>query len=129
MAESRSASVCLTAEVESLGSGRRFIEATLRSWHLSETRIEVVLLVANELMTNAIVHAQSAPAVSLAEDGPDLWVRVADTSSAEPVARGDMSEDAHGLGLMLVDALCDGWGCESSATGKTVWVRFTDAFA
>jgi anti-sigma regulatory factor (Ser/Thr protein kinase) len=127
--EPRSASVCLTAEVESLGSGRRFIESTLRSWYLDEPRIEAVLLVANELMTNAIVHAHSAPAVSLAEDGPDLCVRVADASSAEPVARGAMSGDAHGLGLIVVAALSDGWGCETNATGKTVWVRFTDAFA
>jgi anti-sigma regulatory factor (Ser/Thr protein kinase) len=126
--EPRSASVCLTAGVESLGSGRRFIESTLRAWHLAEQRIEAVLLVANELMTNAIVHAHSAPAVSLAEDGPDLCVRVADASRAEPVVQGDLTPDAHGLGLMLVDALSDGWGCETNATGKTVWVRFTDAF-
>ena len=128
MSGSRSASVALTAEVESLGTGRRFIESTLRSWSLDEARLEAVVLVANELMTNAIVHAHCAPAVSLAADGPDLCVRVGDSSRQLPAVQPNLSDDAHGLGLMLVDALSDGWGCDTTANGKTVWVLSADAF-
>jgi anti-sigma regulatory factor (Ser/Thr protein kinase) len=122
------ASMQLTPDVSSLGAGRRFVAQTLRAWEIPESRIEPVMLVANELVANAIVHAHSAPVLSLEAAGSDLLVRVADASPNLPVAREPAPHDVQGRGLVLVEALADRWGCDPTTTGKTVWVAFADAF-
>jgi anti-sigma regulatory factor (Ser/Thr protein kinase) len=124
----REALVQLTPDASSLSEGRRFVARTLRDWRVNEAHIEPVTLVANELLANAIVHAQSAPVLSLVETGPDLTLRVADDSPSRPVARVAEPEDAGGRGLMLVEALADRWGFEPSESGKVVWVTFAGAF-
>ena len=124
----REALVHLASDVASLGEGRRFVAQTLRDWDVDEARIEPVMLVANELVANAIVHAQSAPVLSLAETGSDLMLRVSDDSSAPPVAQTPGPEEFAGRGLMLVAALADRWGIEPRESGKSVWVAFDGAF-
>ena len=118
----------LTTDASSLREGRRFVAATLRDWHVDETRIEPVALVANELVANAIVHAGSAPVLSLEEAGPDLLLRVADTSPNAPARRAGTSNESGGRGLIMVEALADQWGFDADSSGKVVWVTFTGAF-
>src|SRR5215212_11714740 len=78
----------------------------LRTLPLGEREIDV-LLVASELVTNAVVHAESAePIELLAESGPDhAWVEVRDRGRgivAQPVT--------HGHGLQLLTAAAERWG-------------------
>ena len=129
MESEREALVHLPSDVASLGEGRRFVARTLRDWEIDETRIEPVLLVANELVANAIVHARSAPVLSLAESGADLLLRVADESRVLPVPQEPTTDEAGGRGLILVEALSDRWGIDTSDGGKSVWVAFDGAFA
>jgi anti-sigma regulatory factor (Ser/Thr protein kinase) len=124
----REALVQLTPDASSLSAGRRFVARTLRDWQVDEAHIEPVTLVANELLANAIVHAHSAPVLSLTEAGSDLMLRVADDSPSLPVARSAVPDETGGRGLMLVEALADQWGCEPSSSGKVVWVTFAGAF-
>jgi anti-sigma regulatory factor (Ser/Thr protein kinase) len=124
----REALVHLTPDASSLREGRRFVAETLQDWKVDEALIEPVLLVANELVANAIVHAQSAPVLSLAEAGPDLMLRVADTSPREPVPRTATPTESGGRGLIMVQALADRWGFDAHSTGKVVWVTFEGAF-
>ncbi len=91
--------------------------------------MEPALLVANELVANAIVHARSAPVLSLEADGSDLFIRVADDSRSPPVTQPPSTDEWGGRGLILVEALADRWGIDTCATGKTVWVAFEGAFA
>jgi anti-sigma regulatory factor (Ser/Thr protein kinase) len=121
--------VHLKPDVSSLGEGRRFVARTLRDWEVEEARIETVLLVANELVANAIVHAHSAPVLSLAESGDNLLLRVFDESSAVPVPQAPSVDQGSGRGLILVEALSDRWGIDTAAHGKSVWVAFDGAFA
>lgn len=126
----REALVHLPSDVASLGEGRRFVARTLRDWKVDESRIEPVLLVANELVANAIVHAQSAPVLSLAESSAgDLLLRVSDESRALPVPQAPSVDDDGGRGLILVQALSDRWGIDTDTDGKSVWVTFAGAFA
>jgi anti-sigma regulatory factor (Ser/Thr protein kinase) len=126
----REALVHLPSDVASLGEGRRFVARTLRDWNVEESRIQPVLLVANELVANAIVHARSAPVLSLAESsGGDLLLRVSDESRALPVPQAPTVDDDGGRGLILVEALSDRWGIDTDARGKSVWVAFAGAFA
>ena len=129
MESAREALVHLAPDVKSLGEGRRFVARTLRDWEVDEARIEPVMLVANELVANAIVHAQSAPVLSLAAAGTDLMLRVSDDSGTPPVAQAPGKDEYTGRGLMLVEALADRWGIDTSGSGKSVWVAFDGAFA
>ncbi len=129
MESAREALVHLASDVASLGEGRRFVARTLRDWNVDESRIEPVLLVANELVANAIVHARSAPVLSLAAAGDDLLLRVSDESRALPVPQAPAVDDDGGRGLILVEALSDRWGIDTDAGGKSVWVAFAGAFA
>jgi anti-sigma regulatory factor (Ser/Thr protein kinase) len=124
----REASVHLGPGVSSLGEGRRFVAKTLREWNVDEATIEPVMLVANELVANAIVHAHSAPVLSLEGTGADLFVRVADDAGSLTVARRTTPGDDGGRGLMLVEALSDRWGVDANDSGKSVWVAFSGAF-
>jgi len=120
--------VHLGRDVRSLGEGRRFVEKTLREWSIDEETIGPVMLVANELIANAIVHAHSAPVVSLSGTGDDLLLRVADEAGGLAVTRRATPGDDGGRGLLLVEALGDRWGVDASESGKSVWVTFADAF-
>ena len=128
MEPARTALVHLSSDTASLGEGRRFVAQTLRNWHVDEARIEPVMLVANELVANAIVHAHSAPVLSLEAAGSDLLLRVTDESPNPPVAREATAEQDGGRGLMLVEALSDHWGIDPNTSGKSVWVSFSNAF-
>jgi two-component sensor histidine kinase len=124
----REALVHLRSDVASLREGRRFVARTLRDWDVAESRVEPVLLVANELVANAIVHACSAPVLSLEEQGDDLLLRVSDDSQVAPVAQTPSVDAMGGRGLILVEALSDRWGIDVDGQGKSVWVAFDGAF-
>jgi len=125
----REARVHLTSDVASLGEGRRFVARTLRDWQVDEDRIEPVQLVANELVANAIVHARSAPVLSLAEADGDIVLRVTDVSPALPVRQPPSKDAAGGRGLILVETLADRWGIDTAGAGKSVWVAFAGTLA
>ena len=66
-----------------------------------------VLLVASELVTNAVHHTSGAVHVSAWLSNEDRWrVEVDDESTAEPSprSRGDSPAVPGGLGLHIVDA-------------------------
>jgi anti-sigma regulatory factor (Ser/Thr protein kinase) len=111
-----------------LREGRGFVAATLNDWQVDRELTEAVLLAANELVANAIVHARSAPVLSLERDGTDLLLRVEDTSPDPPVRRPATMDASGGRGLIMIEALADRWGFDAHSSGKVVWVRFTDAF-
>jgi hypothetical protein len=55
-------------------------------------------------------------------------LRVADNAGSLTVAPREVPGDDGGRGLVLVEALSDQWGVDTSASGKSVWVTFTGAF-
>jgi anti-sigma regulatory factor (Ser/Thr protein kinase) len=106
------------AVIGTLARCRSVAGMRLASWSLPEHRIEAAVLVANELVTNAVQHAGTAVRVRLVLDEDALCVRVRDFSREAPVDRSD-----DGLGLVVVDALTTRWGFELREDGKTVWAR------
>src|SRR5216683_3249192 len=90
----------------------------------------IVIQLANELTTNAVVHSESK------EEGGRFrirvhirkgeWVRIAVWDQGGPWgghAREDHTPDEHGNGLFLVEAVAREWGMVSNASGRTVWFR------
>jgi anti-anti-sigma regulatory factor len=83
---------------------------------------EAPAVIVSELVTNAVVHTNTAIDVTLRLTGPILQIAVRDLGGGRvhlvPVT--DESSD-HGRGLVLVDALASAWGTFVPRYGKVVW--------
>jgi two-component sensor histidine kinase len=84
--------------------------------------VDTALLLVSELVTNAVVHAESPLILQIEVARPHVRVSVEDCSAERPRPRAAGAEDANGRGLWLVDALATAWGCHGTeAGGKRVW--------
>lgn len=106
---------------------RHSIAADLTSQAVAPDRIDDVLLVASELVTNAVVHAAGRTEQDLDvawEVQPDcVLIRVMDASPDLPRRRSTNDTDTRGRGLAIVAALAIDWGVRRTAGGKQVWAR------
>jgi anti-sigma regulatory factor (Ser/Thr protein kinase) len=105
-------------------SGRHFILDELAERGVGSVQASEIALAGCELVTNAVVHAQTTLWLFVATDIRRVAVAVRDLSSSMPRHPGrgplDLTGDS-GRGLRLVDALCDEWGVTMHAVGKTIW--------
>ncbi|MEU0114325.1 SpoIIE family protein phosphatase [Streptomyces bobili] len=111
---------------EALTQARHMIRAAVRTWGAQE-RSDDVELVADELVTNALMHTEGAAIVTLrllTGGGRRLRVEVEDSSSALPRRRDAGDSGVSGRGLLLVELLSDVWGVEARGGGKCVWCEF-----
>lgn len=104
----------------SAGVARRFLRAALREWKWEGPTDELVLA-ANEVVTNAVVHARSSFTLTLLESNGRTRVEVRDRSFREPLRLATAGPTTSGRGLELVDRLVDTWGVEMADDGKIVW--------
>ncbi|MEV5341884.1 SpoIIE family protein phosphatase [Streptomyces sp. NPDC052676] len=112
---------------EALTGARHMIRSAVRAWGAGD-RADEIELVADELITNALMHTEGAAIVTLRVlTGPErrLRVEVEDTSSALPRRREAGESGVSGRGLLLVDLLTEVWGVEARGGGKCVWCEFT----
>lgn len=107
---------------------RRSIAADLASRAVAPDRIDDVVLVASELVSNAFMHTAS----NLVNEELDVtWdvqpdcvlVRVVDASPDLPYPRQTNPRDIWGGGLSIVAALALDWGVRRTDIGKQVWAR------
>ncbi|GAA4084574.1 SpoIIE family protein phosphatase [Streptomyces shaanxiensis] len=111
---------------EALTAARHMIRAAVRAWG-AEDRADEIELVADELITNALMHTEGSAIVTLRVlTGSErrLRVEVEDSSSALPRRREAGESGVSGRGLLLVDLLTDVWGVEARGGGKAVWCEF-----
>jgi anti-sigma regulatory factor (Ser/Thr protein kinase) len=102
------------------------IRAAVRAWGAGD-RADEIELVADELITNALMHTEGSAIVTLRVlTGSDrrLRVEVEDSSSALPRRRDAGEDGVSGRGLLLVDQIADVWGVEARGGGKAVWCEF-----
>lgn len=90
-------------------------------WGLSEDAIHTALVVVNELIGNAVVHARTTIGVQVQYDGAALRLRVHDRCLDPPQLRATDPLAPQGRGLQMVDALATRWGWAVDDGGKTVW--------
>lgn len=86
--------------------------------------LDAVLLTVSELVTNAHVHAHSAAQLVLTWDTRCLHVVVHDSSRELPTPRPPSTQRLGGRGMLLVDALADGWEARPCPDGKIVQACF-----
>jgi anti-sigma regulatory factor (Ser/Thr protein kinase) len=98
------------------------VREVLVSWHL-EALADTAMLLASELVTNAIRHAGSRFEIVL-EQLPVGGFRLAVSDAAAgdwPRVNHAADDDEGGRGMWLVDKLSNSWGTTSGRGGKTVW--------
>ncbi|MFJ2237333.1 SpoIIE family protein phosphatase [Streptomyces sp. NPDC087859] len=115
-----------SGDPEALAEARHMIRAAVRGWGARD-RADEIELVADELVTNALMHTEGSAIVTLrvlAGSDRRFRVEVEDSSSALPRRREAGESGVSGRGLLLVDLLTDVWGVEARGGGKCVWCEF-----
>ncbi|MFF0204662.1 ATP-binding protein [Streptomyces sp. NPDC005017] len=109
---------------------RHLVATSLRALDRTDA-LDDALLVASELVTNAIRHAPRGPvSLELFVQEASFALEVTDHSPEPPVLRptsapGITAITEGGRGLRLVAALAQNWGYRRNTDGtKTVWCRF-----
>jgi anti-sigma regulatory factor (Ser/Thr protein kinase) len=104
---------------------RREIAADLEARSITRDSVADVILVASELVGNAVVHCTGAEDLDVAWDlqGDDVIVRVNDGSDDQPTPRTADQSATSGRGLAIVAAIAAEWGVQRAAHGKQVWAR------
>jgi len=114
-------------EPSSAATVRSTIRHALHAFGVSKPVIDDAVLVATELVGNALRHASALPSGDLEVcwevDGERVTVQVTDGGGRQLPHMLTPDRDATtGRGLMIVDAVAEEWGVESlSDGGTTVW--------
>ncbi|MET8326238.1 ATP-binding protein [Streptomyces sp. NPDC005181] len=114
----------LTPFPKTVGEARRQLRSILACWLVPEEAVDTAVLIASELVTNAIRHCSNDHLVHLqvCDDGAQLLLEVSDPSRnpPRPVVAPHLAES--GRGLFLVRAAASGFGARHrDPVGKTVW--------
>ncbi|MFE9132700.1 ATP-binding protein [Streptomyces sp. NPDC007355] len=115
---------------------RDFTAAALTDWgwippetEEAAQRVEDVLLLVSEVVTNACLHAGGPEELVLRHGRGGLRVEVADPSPEHPRVQKVRSPALPGgHGLMVLDRLAGDWGSEDrgmGVTGKVVWLEIS----
>lgn len=109
---------------------RAKLRPVLTAWGIMGERAEDALLVATELVANAIDHARTSLRMQVRIGGPVadgvLLIGVHDRRAdlaPRPTAAGP--HELRGRGLRVIDALAQRWGCDPAPDGKTVWAELS----
>jgi serine phosphatase RsbU (regulator of sigma subunit)/anti-sigma regulatory factor (Ser/Thr protein kinase) len=105
---------------------RAFVADELRMLGRAQL-IDDAVLVASELASNALLHANGLVRVSVTEHGDAVRIAVHDRTRVPPVIARQSLEAMTGRGLRLVASLSKEWGAEPTKGGKFVWADLTEA--
>ncbi|MFE0626304.1 SpoIIE family protein phosphatase [Streptomyces sp. NPDC058864] len=114
----------LTAEPAAVSAARKHVTAQLTAWGLDEATPTTVLI-ASELVTNAIRHARPPVRLRLIRCATSLTCEVTDGGTTSPRLRRARTFDESGRGLFIVAQLTQRWGTRHHPQGKTIWAEHT----
>ena len=119
----QSVSVLLPPWPKSAPQARQVVRRTLAEWELGNLD-DAAALVTTELVTNAVVHAQTLLHLTLVRAGCQVRLGVRDRGGGYAASDPDLpyASSLHGRGLALVESFTRGWGVlPARRLGKTVW--------
>ncbi|MDF6045491.1 serine/threonine-protein phosphatase [Streptomyces sp. JH14] len=105
---------------------RDFLRDLLREWDM-EPLLDTMELLTSEVVTNALIHADSEVELRLREYPDRIRVEVRDSDPHPPVPTAIVADEENnqeaesGRGLLIVDALAGDWGSSPAGRGKTTW--------
>ncbi len=106
-------------------AARRATAAALVTWQVPRAVADSVVLLAAELVTNAVSHTGRVRHLRLRRLPDRVVVEVADTDPRLPRRMADDPTAEGGRGLRIVTALSSGWGVRRDGSGKVVWCEVT----
>lgn len=108
----------------SAAAARRFVASALAG--LEEEHREIGVLLTSELVTNALLYAQSPITVRVVLGDRAIRVGVSDEAASEVRPRQVNLDATSGRGLALVEELAATWGVDQDhGKGKEVWFELT----
>jgi len=111
----------LDEDMSSPRRARRFVQDACREWEIEEVQDDAVL-VASELVGNALAHARTCCQLDLRLDAHGLTVAVRDHDHRGllvPLACS--TSGRRDQGLFLVASISRAWGVRPTENGKSVW--------
>jgi anti-sigma regulatory factor (Ser/Thr protein kinase) len=99
---------------------RLFAAAACMDWHLDALR-DPAVIVASELVANAVLHARTECRLTVQLDARGLTIAVQDYRPGRIRRPPVDATNLRGLGLFVVDRLSRSWGTSPTADGKKVW--------
>ena len=108
--------------IRAAADARRAIRLWVREAPFPGKRLDDLLLVVSELVSNAVIHAQTRLRLVIRYDGRRVLTEVFDGDPRLPVP-ADHPGEVGGRGLLLVDRLSHRWGSENVGVGKRVWAE------
>ena len=117
-------------DLQAVASLRHYLRDLLRRWK-SESLLGDLQLMLSEIVTNALVHAQSDVDIRFRRHVDSVRVEVQDSSAQPPVPTVIVADETmnaeseSGRGLLIVDALATAWGSSPAGRGKTTWIEMT----
>jgi anti-sigma regulatory factor (Ser/Thr protein kinase) len=120
------ARILLPGDVTTPAAARRFVRAALESVEADPVVIETAELLTDELVTNAIVHADSKSHLFIRAVKGVVRVEITDPDDRLPTMAVPNPDALGGRGLVIVNGLASAWGVEPTTEGgKTVWFELS----
>lgn len=98
-----------------------WVGATARAWAVPPALVEDAVLLASELVGNAVVHGRSSVELRMALLARVLRIEVYDEDARLPSPSVPNPEAIGGRGLQIVATLSRSWGADPVPGGKRVW--------
>jgi anti-sigma regulatory factor (Ser/Thr protein kinase) len=113
----------LAADPRSAAEARHALAGYNRAQAVPAGMADAGVLAISELVTNAVLHAQTPVLVWAEYDAEHLTIAVLDGSPALPVMSPlDDGNREGGRGMAIIDLLGATWGLVKTNLGKVVWV-------
>jgi anti-sigma regulatory factor (Ser/Thr protein kinase) len=117
----------LAADINAPSEARAFVATLLGTSHLpAGVLVERVVLIASELVTNAVQAGATTVEIDVTITAQRLDLVVIDDAGGWPTPTSATPDDTAGRGLSIVDHLVDTWDVASRKHGKAITASWFD---
>lgn len=117
------AETAVTPALSAIAPARHWARERLSEVGIDDGRLDLLVLLVSELVTNAVAHADPPVVLRVHVDEERTRVEVTDGVRDVPVVRAPPPTALGGRGVMFVDRLASSWGTseEEGEAAKAVW--------
>ncbi|MEZ0446549.1 ATP-binding protein [Cellulomonas sp. ICMP 17802] len=117
------AETAVTPALSAIAPARHWARDRLAEAGVDDGRLDLLVLLVSELVTNAVAHADPPVTLRVHVDDERTRVEVTDGVREVPVVRDPSPTALGGRGVMFVDRLASSWGTsvEQGEAAKAVW--------
>jgi anti-sigma regulatory factor (Ser/Thr protein kinase) len=113
----------LPVSLDAPAIARQYVQAVCA--RLSSDELDDALVVASEVVTNAVIHGAAEIVMTVNLAAGRVTVAVSDEGSGRPPLHptAPARSSLHGRGLLVVDEVASRWGVTEHGVGKDVWFQ------